>query len=400
MNGKSESELIVGSALTDGGTRPFSYDLTSDRLRMDAKTVPNPGQPAIDRRLRSLIERKIRDMAPSSVREIRFGEYFCAQCSRWIDVTQSGAWSLSACAQCVLDRGSELHEYYSAAPSRTPPATSPTRARRAIAPAAIPSDQPAANYDDDKLGALIHRARASNGIKVICLLAGLGALGAAVIVWPEFKMRFGGVMGWLLNLRHNPAFAAPGIMLFVAFGCGIWAFWRFVYYLRVRVEVREYGIRVFPGSRQAIWDDIDEFRYAKRRLRGSPARESLQLRPRDQKPINLSHRFSEMDELISIVRGRVEPRLIEQALGAIECEGSASFGSLVTVARDRLLLGASARELPFDQAGRCGVSEGQFFVLDRDGGLVFARASEFIPNATIVGVVVDRARNTPKKGRY
>lgn len=118
---------------------------------------------------------------------------------------------------------------------------------------------------------------------------------------------------------------------------------------------------------------------------------SLQLRPRDQKPINLSHRFRDMDALISSVRGCVEPQLIEQALGAIEAEGRVSFGPLVTVARDRLVLGRRARELPFDQVGECVVRGGQFHVTNRAGKFVFGRSAELIPNATIIGIVVRRA---------
>lgn len=408
MGQKRQSDQFVGSLVVYGGTiRSFSFDLATDDLELDVPQTPYSNQPKLDPALRGRIERAVREELGVPPLEIRYGVYHCRQCRRWVDVTVLGNWSRSICAQCSLDRGSELHEHYAAATPRKKPAISPSTSpsplpslspKRQAATSTVRSAQPTVDPDDDQLGGLIHLARADLKIKAICLLAALGACATIAIVWPEFKMRFGGLYSWALTLWYNPRFAAPGLMLVLAFGAGIWALVRFVHYLRLQAEVREYGIRIRPSGQQAFWEDIEEMRYAQRRLGGGgsgPARESLQLRPRDEKPIDLPHRFRDMQGLIMAVRGRVEPRLIEQAVAALEFEGKVSFGPLVTVERERLLLGQAGKELPFDSVKTCEVRAGQFFILDRDDKLVFARSAEFIPNATIIGEVVAQIR---KKG--
>lgn len=403
MGQKKQSDRFVGSLVVYGGTiRTFSFDLATDDVELDPPKTPYSNQPKLDPALRGRIERAVNEETGVPPLEIRYGVYHCPQCRRWIDVTRFGNWSRSICAQCSLDRGSELHEHYAAAPPRKKPAPTPSPSparqpshKKKTRPSSAPAAQPPPDFDDDQLGELIYLARADRKIKLICLLSMLGAAAVAAIIWPEFKMRFGGLIGWALSLWYNPVRAAGGSIFFVALVGALWALARLIYYLCLRVEVRKYGIRVRPG-RQAFWEDIDDIRYAKRRLRQSGARESLQLRPRDAKPIGLSHRFPDMSELISAVRRQIEPRLIEQAVAALEFEGTISFGPLVTIERDRMILGRSAKELPFDKVKTCEVKEGQFLVLDRDEKLVFARSSEDIPNATVIGPVVKMARESGK----
>ena len=395
---EKQSDRIVGSLLVADAIRCFTFDLAAERLELDTPKTPNPDQATLDPSRRERFERTVRGRVGTALREIRYGEYHCPQCRRWIDVTKFGKWSRGICAQCSLDHRSELHEHYAAAPSRKKPATasspSPSSRRQAGA-ATVRSAQPTVGLDDDQLGELIYLARADRKIKAICLLSALGTAAVTAIIWPDFNMRFGGLAGWALTLWSNPAFAAPGLIVVAGFGASIWALARFVYYLRLRVEVREYGIRVRPG-RQALWEDIEEIRYAKRRLHSpgacAPGRESLQLRPREGKPINLPHRFRDMRELISVVGKRVEPRLLENARGSLELEGSVSFGPLVTITRDGIMLGKHQTLLPFDRIKHCGVTDCQFAVLDRSENLVLARSVELIPNAAIIGPLVDAVR--------
>jgi hypothetical protein len=100
-----------------------------------------------------------------------------------------------------------------------------------------------------------------------------------------------------------------------------------------------------------------------------------------------------MDQLISIVRKRVEPLLLDRATRTLELEGSVSFGPLVTVNRDGILLGRRHTTLPFDRIKSCGVRGPQFLVIDQADKLIFARAVELIPNATVIGPLVDKLRS-------
>ena len=102
MSAKKQSGRIVGSVLVGGEIRPFSFTLSTQHLDTNTKTIANPGQPEIDQPLRSLLQRMIRDSVSEPVEEIRFGEYFCPKCQRWIDATSLGAWALNSCAPCVL----------------------------------------------------------------------------------------------------------------------------------------------------------------------------------------------------------------------------------------------------------------------------------------------------------
>ncbi len=99
-----------------------------------------------------------------------------------------------------------------------------------------------------------------------------------------------------------------------------------------------------------------------------------------------------MDQLISIVRRHVEPLLLDRATRTLELERRVSFGPLVTITQDGLLLGRRRTTLPFDQIKSCGISGLQFLVLDQAEKLIFARSVELIPNATVIGPLVDKLR--------
>ena len=169
------------------------------------------------------------------------------------------------------------------------------------------------NDNATEFGEIVYVARADRVSKMIFLLGGGFSLGTAGVIWPEFSQRFGSLAGWALTLWYNPLFAAPGLIVVVAAAAGIWCLLWFLFYVRVRVEVRRHGIRISPGRSRARWDEVHEIYYARRRLRNTPERESLQLRTPGGKKINLPHRFQDMDELLSKVRERVEPLLLDRA---------------------------------------------------------------------------------------
>ena len=56
------------------------------------------------------------------------------------------------------------------------------------------------------------------------------------------------------------------------------------------------------------------------------------------------------------------------------------------------MLGKHQTLLPFDRIKHCGVTDCQFAVLDRSENLVLARSVELIPNAAIIGPLVDAVR--------
>jgi hypothetical protein len=249
------------------------------------------------------------------------------------------------------------------------------------------------NDNASELGEIVYVTRANRASKLIFLLGGVLGLGTSVLIWPEFSQRFGGLASWALTLWYNPLFAAPGLMVILAAAAGMWWLLIFFYYVYVRVEVRRHGIIITPGRSRARWDEVHEIYYARRRRRNTPERESLQLRTSGGKKVNLPHRFQDMDELISIVRKRVEPLLLDRATHTLELEGHVSFGPLVTITRDGLLLGRRRKTLSFGQIKSCGVRGPQFLVIDRADKLILARAVELIPNATIIGPLVDKLRS-------
>jgi len=244
-----------------------------------------------------------------------------------------------------------------------------------------------------EFGEVLYVTRANRASKLIFLLGGVLGLGTAAIIWPEFSQRFGGLASWALTLWYNPRFAAPGLMVILAAAAGVWWLLIFFYYVCIRVEVRQHGIIITPGRRRARWDEVHEIYYARRRLHNTPEQESLQLRTSRGKKVNLPHRFQDMDQLISIVRKRVEPLLLDRTVHTLELDGSVSFGSLVTITENEIMLGRRRKTLRFDQIKSCGVKGPQFLVIDQADKLIFARAVELIPNATIISPLVDKLRS-------
>ncbi len=163
----------------------------------------------------------------------------------------------------------------------------------------MPRAEPTPPSDNaTEFGEIVYVARADRASKMIFLLGGGFSLGTAGVIWPEFSQRFGSLAGWALTFWYNPLFAGPGLIIIVAAAAGIWCLLWFLFYVRIRVEVCQHGIRITPGRSRARWDEVHEIYYARRRLRNTPERKSLQLRTPGGKRVNLPHRFQDMDRLI------------------------------------------------------------------------------------------------------
>ncbi len=241
--------------------------------------------------------------------------------------------------------------------------------------------------DSHKFGEFLFETSATGKTKAIFLLGALLSFGAIAVLWNDFSASFGGVYGWFLTLIYNPLFAIPGFIVPVSLVAGIIASFRLVYYMRVKVQLHEHGIQMQPGNRSARWDEVEHICYAQRSLRPYgipvPMRQSLSLQLRGQRPINLPHRFNLMEHLISLACERAEPFLLDRAVKRLHAEGSVSFGKLLAITHDNLILNSLKVSIPLKQVDDVYIHGGTFQVVSRNQ-VVFSRVVESIPDATII----------------
>jgi len=241
--------------------------------------------------------------------------------------------------------------------------------------------------DPHELGEFLFETSATGKIKAVFLLSAILFFGAVAVLWHDFSASFGGICGWIQTLIYNPLYAIPGIIVPVSLAGGVFTSFRLVYYMRVKVQLHENGIQMQPGNRYARWDEVEHICYAQRSLRPYgvpvPMRQSLSLQVSGQRPINLPHRFNMMAHLVSLVREHVEPFLLDRAIKRLRAEGSVSFGKLLTITRENLMLNRRKVSIPLKQVDRIEIRGGTFQIVFRKQ-VVFSRVVELIPDATIM----------------
>ena len=170
----------------------------------------------------------------------------------------------------------------------------------------------------------IFKTAATPKTKIIFLLATAMFFVTFAVIWPEFTARYGRFYGWFLTLIHNPLYALSGLIIPAAFVAGIVTLLRLVYYMRIHVRIDSQSIQMQPGNRRVLWGEVEHLWYSHRNLRyfGFPLPEnrSLRLCMRDTKPLDLPHRFNEMDHLVSLVRKHVDPILLARAINIFHAQ--------------------------------------------------------------------------------
>jgi len=108
---------VVGSLVTDVGTRAFMFDPETDRFELDAYT-----QSGSEARLTEIQKRRdehrIHRVSDFLAEGVRIGEYFCESCGTWAKADRH-QWSFRICVSCAMDRASEMGEYYRNLPQMT-----------------------------------------------------------------------------------------------------------------------------------------------------------------------------------------------------------------------------------------------------------------------------------------
>lgn len=241
--------------------------------------------------------------------------------------------------------------------------------------------------EDDK-GKVLLETSAARKTKIVFLAGTLFFFGTVAVLWFDFASRFGGLYGWFLTLVHNPLYALPGLIVPAGFVAGIITFFRFVYYLRVRVKVYEHGIHLQPGNRFVRWDEVEHLWYARRRLQSRglplPMRQSLRLQISDERSLKLPHRFNMMEHLVSLVCRHVEPLSLEKAIQKIRKGGHVSFGKQIAISAENLVLKRLYVTVPLDQIDRIQILGSTFQIFNLDNRVIFSSLAELIPDATIL----------------
>jgi hypothetical protein len=259
-------------------------------------------------------------------------------------------------------------------------------------------DSPSSNNKDttyskpetgpQELGEVLFETSATSKTRTVFLLGTVMFFGALAVLWPDFSARYGSFYSWFLTLIYNPVYALGGLIVPASLVAGVITFFRFVYYLRVKVRLHEHGIQMQPGNRSVRWDEVEHLCYARRSLRyygfPLPVRQSLSLQVSGKRPIKLPHRFNMMEYLVSLVREHIEPFLLGRAVKRLRAEGSVSFGKQVTVTRENLMLKDLKVSIPLKQVDRIDVHGGTFQVVGLNNRVIFSRAVELIPDATII----------------
>jgi hypothetical protein len=248
------------------------------------------------------------------------------------------------------------------------------------------------------LGKVLLETAASRSTKVIFLFGTVMFFGVVAVVWPEFSARFGGLFNWFRALAHNPSWALPAFMVPASLAAGVILLLWFIYYLQVKVTLREHGILFQPGGRSVRWDEVEHLTYAQRRLRvwgiPLPMHQSLSLQMSSQRPLNLPHRFKNMESLVALVREHAEPFVLRRVEERLRAEGSVSFGKQITITSEDLKLNNLGVAIPLSQVNRIAVHGGTFQIFNQDNRVIYSRLVESIPDATVVSDLLAAIRHS------
>ncbi len=107
-------ERIVGSIVTATEVEPFVLHTGPGTLERGTYATPDPAQAGLSIIQQQRVAQVVGELANVAFSQVRVGKYRCSSCGKWIDAAAPGAWSVSICMSCSLDRGTELHEHYAA----------------------------------------------------------------------------------------------------------------------------------------------------------------------------------------------------------------------------------------------------------------------------------------------
>ncbi len=81
--------ILVGSVVTaEGQAKPFVLRTASGKVELGSHQLPDRMQARLAPEARGAIDKQVRDQLPMRVREVRVGQFCCAECGRWVDVEQ------------------------------------------------------------------------------------------------------------------------------------------------------------------------------------------------------------------------------------------------------------------------------------------------------------------------
>jgi hypothetical protein len=288
------------------------------------------------------------------------------------------------------------YEYDSPPRSSTPP---PSEATPEEPPSAADGPAPSTHPDEAQaLGSLLLATSATATIKALFLLASAFCLVAAAATWTELSAGFSGLNGWILALVSDPVNAAPSLIPPLALVAGLVMLLRFVHYARAKVLVFESGILVRPKNRSVRWTEVEHLWDARRSLRSYgvplPTGHSLRLEVDGGRPLDIPHRFNEMEDLISLVRTHVEPLLLDRARERLAKGGKLSLGRRLSLTRDHLNLEDLGVAFPLAKLGRFVVRGGTLQIFNTDNRVIYSGSAELFPDVFIISPLLDELKST------
>jgi hypothetical protein len=237
--------------------------------------------------------------------------------------------------------------------------------------------------------------------KMFFLFSSIFLLAVVPIMWPDFMSRYGSLTGVFYsiyyNLFSNPLSILPCLLFISAPVVGIWLLFQFIYYQRCRVWVDSLGIRLQPGNRKVTWHqvehivlsiinppdvDMDHLEYSR-----------VILTVRDERPINLPHRYRKMAQLIFLIRKHVEPILLDQFLEQFHKRGKLSFGDNVTMTRKGLKLHKEKQSIALNKISRITIKSGNLQVVDLNDRILFSEIVGLIPDAILIPELFQRLKS-------
>lgn len=137
-------EYIVGSIITEGGSRPFVMYTETGKFEVGTYTRPDAAQQTLSVIQQQRFIQLIAERAGLPFSQVRLGQYRCSECGEWVEATPK-QWSISVCMSCSLDRASELYERYQEeekAAAAAPPVADAEPTEAPVAPD-VPDEEPA-----------------------------------------------------------------------------------------------------------------------------------------------------------------------------------------------------------------------------------------------------------------